>query len=119
VIRLVALSFVLLACSKQSAANDPVNLQNDGWSCYTFLGERTHCELRLDFCNQTRASIPATYQPGECVRADVVWCFERPGDVPVESSEGDPPMIEETIRRWCYRTAAECATHDPACVEIP
>ncbi|MBA3452035.1 MAG: hypothetical protein H0T42_02930 [Deltaproteobacteria bacterium] len=119
-IRLLALSFALLACSKQAnPANDPVDLKNDGWSCYSYIGDRTHCELRMDFCNQTREKIPPEYKPDECVRVDVVWCYERPGDDPVESSAGDPAMIEETIRRWCYRSPEECAAHDPECVKLP
>lgn len=120
-IRLVALSCILLgllACSKQAnPANDPVDLKNDGWSCYAYIADRTHCELRMDFCNQTRAKISPDYKPGECVRVDVAWCYERPGDEPDPSSDGDPSMVEETIRRWCYRSPEECAKHDPACVK--
>jgi len=117
--RLLVLSFVLGGCSKQTPANDPVDLKNDGWSCYSYIGDRTHCELRLDFCEQTRAKISPDYKAQECRRVDVVWCFERPGDEPIPTGDGDPPMVEETVRRWCYRTAEECAVHDPACVEIP
>ena len=118
--RLLALPFVLLACAKQAnPANDPVDLMNDGWSCYSYIGDRTHCELRMDFCNQTRSAISPDYKPTECVRADVAYCYERPGDDPDPSSLGDPSMVEETIRRWCYRSPQECAAHDPACVELP
>lgn len=96
-----------------------MNLKNDGWSCYSYIDNRSHCELRFDFCEQARASISPDYKAEECRRVDLVWCFERPGDEPIPTGDGDPPMVEETIRRWCYRTPEECRVHDPDCVEIP
>jgi len=117
--RLLAISFVLAACSKQSDSNEPIDVRGDGWSCYSYLGEQTHCELRFDFCEQTRAAISPNYKAEACRRVDVVWCFVRPGDEPVTSTEGDPPMVEELIRRWCYRSPEECALHDPSCEMLP
>ena len=69
----------------------------------------------MDFCNQTRSAISPDYKPTECVRADVAYCYERPGDDPDPSAVGVNASNDDEIVEpgFVHHKTAEIAEPKP------
>ena len=111
----------LAACPKtKTVASDPVNLTHDGWSCFDFIANRSHCELIVDNCATARTEVPDEYKPQACRRVEKAWCFQLPGDQPFVPHKADPPMHHEGQEHmWCYTSPEECGKYSPTCVAPP
>ena len=120
-----AVLFVLVVASSgcpgtRTTASDPVNLSHDGWSCFDYIANRSHCELITSNCEAARADVPADYQAQDCRRVEKAWCYELTGDKPVEAHPADPPMHHEGQQHlWCYTSPEECKRYSPDCVAPP
>jgi hypothetical protein len=104
----------------RTTANDPVNLVHDGWACFDYVANRSHCELITSNCESARTSVPADYQAQACRRVEKAWCFQLPGDQPFNPHAADPPMHHEGQEHmWCYTNPEECGRYSTVCVAPP